>query len=302
MAEREPAWSERLLVSWRRSLRARNLSPKTLSVYLSGAAELARWLTAETDVDSWAQVRRRHVEEWIGHLIDTTSASTANNRYRAVQQLFKWLADEEEIPANPMARMSPPRLEEKLVPLLSDLDAARLLKSCTGGGLVARRDLAILRLFMATGIRLAEMAGLRLDDVDLDERTAIVTGKGRRTRIVRFDPETARALDRYLRIRDGERDRRRPQLWLGEKGRGPLGPTGIYQMLVRRAERLGIEVHPHQFRHTFAHKWLAHGGAEGDLMEMMGWSSPQMIRRYGASARGERARSSYDRVDVMGRL
>lgn len=163
-----------------------------------------------------------------------------------------------------MARMSPPRLEEKLVPLLSDPGAARLLKSCIGADFAARRDLAILRLFMATGIRLAEMAGLQLDDVDLDERTAIVTGKGRRTRIVRFDPETARALDRYLRVRDRERGGRRPQLWLGEKGRGPLGATGIYQMLGPRAERLGIEVHPHQFRHTFAHKWLSNGGAEGE--------------------------------------
>jgi integrase len=58
---------------------------------------------------------------------------------------------------------------------------------------------------------------------------------------------------------------------------------------------VGIEVSPHQFRHHFSHAWLDHGGAEGDLMELNGWASPQMLRRYGASARSARARRSYDR-------
>nr|WP_307962350.1 site-specific integrase [Salinispora arenicola] len=62
-------------------------------------------------------------------------------------------------------------------------------------------------------------------------------------------------------------------------------PSGIYQVIARRGERLGIKLHPHMFRHTFAHRWLDAGGAEGDLMELTGWDSPQMLRHYGASAR-----------------
>jgi integrase/recombinase XerD len=290
---------DRLLLSWERSLRARNLSKSTLTVYLGSAHALADWLAAETDVRQWSEVTKAHVETWITHLLETTSASTANNRYRAVQQLFKWLVDDEEIAVSPMARMSPPKLEEKLVPILSTAQIKQLLKTCTGNEFVNRRDAAIIRLFLATGMRLAEMTGLKLSDISYDDRTAVVTGKGRRTRIVRFDAETARLLDRYERVRASDHHASRPELWLGEKNRGPLTSNGIYQMVKRRAAAIGVELHPHMFRHTFAHRFQANDGAEGDLMELAGWRSQQMVRRYGATARGERARTSYDRVGVM---
>jgi integrase len=77
---------------------------------------------------------------------------------------------------------------------------------------------------------------------------------------------------------------------------GPLTANGIYQMIARRGRQRGVEVYPHRFRHHFSHTWLDRGGAEGDLMELNGWTSPQMLRRYGASARSARARRTYDRI------
>jgi integrase/recombinase XerD len=85
-------------------------------------------------------------------------------------------------------------------------------------------------------------------------------------------------------------------LWLGVNNRGPLDRSGIYQIVVRQGQECGVRLHPHRFRHHFAHAWLDRGGAEGDLMELSGWSSPQMLRRYGASARGARARRGYDLI------
>ena len=79
-------------------------------------------------------------------------------------------------------------------------------------------------------------------------------------------------------------------------GRGPLTAAGIYQLVARRGEQAGVTVHPQRFRHHFSHTWLDRGGAEGDLMQLNGWSSPQMLTWYGASARGARARRSYDRI------
>jgi integrase/recombinase XerD len=67
-------------------------------------------------------------------------------------------------------------------------------------------------------------------------------------------------------------------------------------MIARRGRECGVAVYPHRFRRHFSHTWLDRGGAEGDLMELNGWSSPQMPRRYGASARSARARRSYDRI------
>ena len=88
----------------------------------------------------------------------------------------------------------------------------------------------------------------------------------------------------------------RPQLWLGAGNREPLTAAGIYQMITRRGRQAGVAAFPHRFRHHFSHTWLDRGGPEGDLMELAGWASPQMLRRYGASARSARARRTYDRI------
>jgi integrase len=118
----------------------------------------------------------------------------------------------------------------------------------------------------------------------------------REARVVKVSFDAARSLDRYLRVRARHVQASRPQLWLGVNNRGPMTASGIYQVTVRRGRQCGIEVFPHRFRHHFSHTWLDRGGAEGDLMELNGWTSPQMLRRYGASARSARARRSYDRV------
>jgi integrase len=76
----------------------------------------------------------------------------------------------------------------------------------------------------------------------------------------------------------------------------PLTAAGIYQMIARRGQQCGLWVYPHRFRHHFSHTWLDRGGPEGDLMELNGWTSPQMLRRYAASARSARARRTYDRI------
>jgi hypothetical protein len=88
----------------------------------------------------------------------------------------------------------------------------------------------------------------------------------------------------------------RPQLWLGAGNREPLTAAGIYQLIARRGRQCGVAAYPHRFRHHFSHTRLDRGGPEGDLMELNGWASPQMLRRYGVSARSARARRTYDRV------
>jgi site-specific recombinase XerD len=290
-----------LVTSFERSLRARRRSPKTVKGYGDAArlfiahqAQAGRPLVAE-------RVTRGDVEDFISAQLEQWTPSTAATRFRCLQQFWKWCVEEGERAASPMAKMGPPTLGEAPVPILDDDELRALLRACEGKGFDNRRDAAIIRLFLSSGIRLGEMAGLAVEDIKLDDCAAYVTGKGDRSRWISFGDRTAVALDRYERERRRHRQAARPALWIGT--RGPLTDSGITQVLRRRAKQAGVEnLHPHRFRHTFAHRWLAAGGTEGDLQELAGWRSAQMVARYGASARSERARSAYRRIDVEGDL
>jgi len=202
-----------------------------------------------------------------------------------------------------MAGLKPPHVPGRPVPVFAAGELLRMERACAGRSFQQCRDAAMIAVLKATGIRLSELAGIRYDpgdpqrsDVDLWHREITVHGKGRKTRTVKISHDAARTLDRYLRARARHAQAHRPQLWLGINNRGPMTPSGIYRAITRRGRQCGIEVSPHRFRHHFSHTWLDRGGAEGDLMELNGWTSPQMLRRYGASARSARARRSYDRV------
>jgi integrase/recombinase XerC len=112
----------------------------------------------------------------------------------------------------------------------------------------------------------------------------------------------AQALDRYLRERRRRPFTEQPQLWLGDRGRATLAADGIDAMLKRRGARVGIQIHPHMFRHTWASQFRADGGSEGDLMVLGGWRSRTMLDRYGATVAQERAHEAARRHSLGDRL
>jgi integrase len=235
-------------------------------------------------------------------LLDRYSSAYASNQYRALQQFFKWLAAEEEIP-DPMAGLQPPRVPDKPVPVFTGEELPRLERACAGRSFAQRRDAAIIAVLGRPGSGCRSWPGSGTTRATRGAATS-TCGTGRspsaaraaRPGSSRSATDAARSLDRYLRARARHAQAWRPQLWLGAGNRGPMTASGIYQVIARRGRQCGVEVFPHRFRHHFSHTWLDRGGAEGDLMELNGWTSPQMLRRYGASARSARARRSYDRI------
>ncbi len=319
-----PATFAAWISSFELSLRAKGRSPKTRRIYTDAATKLAWWLIDNKAAADWSEVTKKTLELYMAWFQDGAlrcgcsrsqgqhpaqecakpqpyEPAYANNQFRAIQQFWKWYAVEEDVP-NPIAAMSPPQLPDKVVPVLGDQDLARLISQCDKGkDFESRRDAAILRLYACTGGRLAEIAELDLDVVNLETFEALVTGKAGKQRIVKFDAKCAQALDRYIRMRAGHKHAAHTRrLWLGVMQRGPLTPNGVRQIIERRGLKVGVKVFPHQLRHTFTHRWLDAGGAEGDLMELNGWESPQMLARYGRSARSARARRHYDSVNVLG--
>jgi site-specific recombinase XerD len=202
---------------------------------------------------------------------------------------------EGEILDNPLAGLDPPTAAAKPVPVLSDDELVRVLRACAGKDFRDRRDEAVIRVLLDCGIRVSELCGLTVDGVDLDRELALVTGKGNKVRPVYFGARTARALDRYRRERARQRHAHLDAFFLSQ--RGALSPDGVRDLVHVRGDLAGVpDLHPHRFRHTWAHDFLINGGQERDLKRLAGWSSDAMLERYGASAADVRAREAARRL------
>jgi len=145
--------------SFRLCLAAEGKSAKTIRTY----CEAVQWFAAahragQAARTGWDQVRGQDIQEWMVCLLGRYSSAYASNQYRGLQQFFKWLAAEEDLP-DPMTGLRPPKVTEKLVPVFSAAELSALERACAGRGFAQRRDTAVIAVFRATGIRLPNSPG-----------------------------------------------------------------------------------------------------------------------------------------------
>ena len=288
-------------------LRARGLrlSPKTLRNYRQALEQFVAFQVAEgrsTDIprtDTALRRTRRDVEAFTAQLIERTSKVTAATRLAALKQFYRWAAhpDERVIPSDPIATLDPPTPDVVMPEIITKAEQDKLLKTVErDASFEGTRDAAIIRILLGTGCRLNELVSMKLSDISPDHRRIRVMGKSRRERDLFLPPNAVVALDRYLRARRRHAHAHLELLWLGSTGKGPLSDNGVVQMLRRRSKAAKIrQLHPHLFRHTWRHEAQMAGISDDALMTAGGWRTRQMLDRYGASGRTERAALEFER-------
>ncbi|SCL57163.1 tyrosine-type recombinase/integrase [Micromonospora chersina] len=296
-----------LAASFRRHLRAAGKADRTLTLYGQSIRFFCDWLAAQGRPTTLDQLHRHAVSAWLADLSERVDVETVRTRLRGMRRFARWLVAEGELDKAPTEGVEMPARLDKPVRVLTDEELIRLLKQCAvargRAGVFdrrifdGRRDEVIIRLLTDCGLRVSELVSLTVaDSLNLDQELLYVTGKGSRPRIVPYGARTGQAIDRYLRVRSAHPYAGRgDKLLLGE--RGPLSADGVrwrLELLGRAAQV--PDLHPHAFRHTFAHRWLANGGQERDLMQLAGWRSDAMLSVYARSTAVARAQDSHRRL------
>ena len=261
----------------------KHASPHTIRAYGRDVAQWVRFVAQSERADAVAArlelgATTRDVRAWLAALhgrgLDAVSVA---RKLAAVRSLYRFLARRGVVRRNPAREVRAPRVARKLVTFLPTDEAKAMVDARALGGDARERDVAVLEMLYATGLRVSELAGLDLDAVDRDARTVRVLGKGGKERMVPYGAPAARALDTYL----GRRATDRGPVFVNARG-GRLTPRSIHTIVRRAARAAGVtrRVSPHTLRHTFATHLLDGGADLRMIQELLGHSRLSTTQRY----------------------
>lgn len=282
--------------SFVRHLAADRKAPETRAAYSVAIAQLESFVTDQGLPTAAPELQPGHVEAFFVSLHERQlRPATILARHHALARFFSWLVEEGELTASPMTQLPRPTAPLGQPAVLSAGQIEALLAACAGPAFEDVRDAGLIRLFVDTGLRLTEMAGLQLDDVELEADAVYLATAGRTPRAVPFERATAHALQRYLAARAAHDRAHLSALWLGRRGR--LTERGVDQAVRHRGQLAGVPtIRPRHFRHTFVQQYLAEGGDGRELMRLVGWRSRQLLGRYRGDASAERPRAAWLRL------
>ena len=261
------------IIGFRRSLKRRNYSRRTVRDYLSTLKQFVLWVDCPIE-----KVDRRKILLFIDSLLDRRlHPKTINCYLDSIRSFYKYLKEEEEIEIeNPVKNGYLLRLPKPLPRFLQDQEVGRLFRV-----IESKRDRAIFYLMLRCGLRVEETAGLKLDDLDLRRGTIIVrNGKGGKGRMVYMSTDAHSAVMDYLRVRQAGRTK---ALFLVDKGalKGKaISVRGIQKRLELYAGKSGLKVSCHELRHTMATQLLNAGADLTVIQDLLGHSRVATTQRY----------------------
>jgi len=287
-------WVDNLLEEYSISLKALNRSQKTIDWYLDILRKYFGHLSRNNMLKPIEQLGPRELQAYLLHLRERER--WPNNKYikekgklspfsiqgtaRAIKAFWSWLLKSGIIEENPLAKFPLPKVPKNLIQTITVANMKTLFNVVDKSTLEGERLYCILLTFIDTGTRIGETVVIKIPEVDFQQRIITVTGKGQKQREVPFSSKTRKAL---IKFKDGSRNK------LCNVESGYLFPDkygnhvtiGSVQQAVRRlAKKVGVECHPHLFRHTFGTTFIANGGSPSALKEIMGHESFQTTQKY----------------------
>jgi integrase/recombinase XerC len=258
----------------------RRLSAHTVVSYRRDLTCLAEFCAKES-IGRWAELRTHHLRRYAAASHGAgLNPSSVQRRLSGARSFLKYLIKEGKLEVNPAVGVSAPRGARRL-PTTLDVDQMASLLKIEGDDPVAVRDCAMLELFYSSGLRLSELTGLDLGDIDLTDGMVRVTGKGSRMRLVPVGKTARTAVNAWLRVRSTIADVAEKAVFVGVRGER-ISPRSVQARVSYWARRsgLGQRIHPHLFRHSFATHVLESSGDLRGVQEMLGHANISTTQIY----------------------
>lgn len=262
----------------------RHYSPKTVLAYQTDLAEAEKFWRENGGFPGWTKIKERDIQIYLQHLAERKLARSSQLRkISSLHSFYRFLTRRKIVAIDPTQAITLRRGEKKLPQFFYQSELKQVFESLKGNKPLTIRNLAMFKLFYATGMRVSEVSDLTLKQIDFDLKTILVHGKGKKDRYVAFDDETKKALIDYL---DNARpllqkDNDEQHVFLNNQGKG-ITSRGIEMVMQKTFNQAGIsgKVHPHELRHSFATAMLNNGADLRSVQELLGHSSLSATQIY----------------------
>ncbi|MGI9553512.1 MAG: tyrosine recombinase XerC [Thermodesulfobacteriota bacterium] len=269
----------KLLIDFEKFLKyERNYSIHTIRAYLNDLTEFYSFL--ESREMELANVRSTDLNLYLLSLYNKNSKSTVSRKLTTLRSFFTFLVKKGIVENNPARLIPLPKREKSLPVFLSVDEAFALVQSGKEGGVLFKRDKAILELLYSSGLRVSELSNIKILDIDRSQKVLKVSGKGRKERIVPYGSKADEAVIQYLKSRS-ELNPREDYLFLNNRG-SQLSTRSIERVVKKYGVLSGIskKISPHSLRHSFATHLLGSGADLRSIQELLGHSSLSTTQKY----------------------